>query len=84
MACTKVFAAIMDWKNREVAPNHIDNTIDNGWISILQQIEIQQFNFLYLCQLIDKASLGLDKVIFAWGFVLLLQCKHRNDASESS
>ena len=54
--------------------NNIDNPIDNGWISILQQIEIQSFNFLYLCQLIDKASLGLDKMIFAFGFVLLLHC----------
>jgi len=52
----------------------IDNTIDNGWISILQQIEIQPFNFLYLCQLIDKPSWGLDKMIFALGFVLLLRC----------
>ena len=56
--------------------NHIDNIIDNGWISILQQIEIQSFNFFYLCQLIDKPSLRLDKMIFALGFVLLLHCKH--------
>lgn len=24
--------------------------------------------------MIDKPSLGLDKMIFAWGFVLLLHC----------
>ena len=36
--------------------NNIDNPIDNGWISILQQIEIQSFIFYYLCGLIDKAS----------------------------
>ena len=42
----------------------IDNPIDNGWISILQQIEIQPFNFLYLCDMIDKAPKGLDKLFF--------------------
>jgi len=36
--------------------NNIDNPIDNDWISILQQIEIQSFIFYYLCGLIDKTS----------------------------
>ena len=36
--------------------NNIDNHIDNGWISILQQFEIQLFIFYYLCGLIDKPS----------------------------
>ena len=40
----------------EAIPQHIDNTIDNGWILILQQIEIQPFIFLYLCDMIDKAA----------------------------
>ena len=42
----------------------IDNPIDNGWISVLQQIEIQPFIFLYLCELIDKPPKGLDKLFF--------------------
>ena len=36
--------------------NNIDNPIDNGGILILQQIEIQPFIFLYLCDMIDKAA----------------------------
>ena len=64
--------------------NHIDNIIDNGWISILQQIEIQSFIFFYLCDMIDKALKGLDELFFVWKNDILLQCKHRNDVSESS
>ena len=51
---------------------YIDNLIDNGWISILQQIEIQSFNFYYLCDMIDKPSLGLDKLFFDLENVILL------------
>lgn len=53
----------------------IDNLIDNGWISILQQFEIQPFNFLYLCGLIDKPLKGLDKLFFVWRNAILLHCK---------
>ena len=53
----------------------IDNTIDNGWISVLQQIEIQPFIFLYLCDMIDKAAKGLDKLFFVWRYVINLHCK---------
>jgi len=52
--------------------NHIDNIIDNGWISILQQIEIQSFNFFYLCDMIDKALKGLDELFFVWRNDILL------------
>lgn len=55
--------------------NHIDNIIDNGWISILQQIEVQSFNFFYLCDMIDKALKGLDKLFFVWRNDILLHCK---------
>ena len=55
--------------------NHIDNNIDNGWISILQQIEIQSFNFFYLCDMIDKALKGLDELFFVWRNDILLHCK---------
>lgn len=55
--------------------NHIDNIIDNGWISILQQIEIQSFNFFYLCDMIDKALKGLDELFFVWRNGILLHCK---------
>lgn len=60
----------------------IDNPIDNGWISVLQQIEIQSFIFYYLCDMIDKPSWGLDKMILALGFVLLLQCVLKKDAEK--
>jgi len=54
---------------------YIDNPIDNGWISILQQIEIQSFIFYYLCDMIDKAPLGLDKRFLALGNVIPLLCE---------
>ena len=54
--------------------NNIDNPIDNDWISILQQIEIQFFIFYYLCEMIDKPSEGLDKRFFVLGFVIPLRC----------
>ena len=59
----------------EAIPQHIDSPIDNGWISILQQIEIQPFIFLYLCDMIDKAPKGLDKLFFVLRNAILLHCK---------
>ena len=55
--------------------NHIDKIIDNGWISILQQIEIQSFSIFYLCDMIDKALKGLDELFFVWRNAILLHCK---------
>ena len=55
--------------------NNIDNTIDNGGILILQQIEIQPFIFLYLCDMIDMAPKGLDKLFFVWRNAINLHCK---------
>lgn len=40
--------------------------------------------FLYLHEMIDKPSEGLDKWFFALGNAILLQCKHQNDVGESS
>ena len=60
--------------------NNIDKPIDNDWISILQQIEIQFFIFLPFHIMIDKPYLGLDKWFFALGIVLLLQCKPKRNA----
>ena len=40
--------------------------------------------FLRIHIMIDKASWGLDKMFFALGNALLLQCKHRDDVRESS
>ena len=54
---------------------YIDNHIDNGWILILQQIEIQPFIFYYLCDMIDKASWGLDKRFFVLENDILLCCE---------
>ena len=59
--------------------NNIDNPIDNGWISILQQIEIQFFMFLSLHEMIDKPSKGLDKTFFRLRNVILLQCRPKRN-----
>ena len=58
----------------------IDNPIDNDWISILQQIEIQSFNFLSHLKMIDKPSKGLDKWFFVLRNVLLLRCRPERNA----
>ena len=62
----------------------IDNHIDNGWISILQQFEIQSFNFLSHLKMIDKPSKGLDKWFFVLRNVLLLRCRPERNAKHSN
>ena len=52
----------------------IDNPIDNGWISVLQPIQIQLFTFFRFQLMIDKPSKGLDKRFFVWGNALFLPC----------
>lgn len=71
----EIFCSILIRFLAKQSLNNIDNTIDNSWISILQQIEIQFFIFLSLHKMIDKPSKGLDKTFFRLRNVILLQCK---------